>query len=1213
MNGLIRASLGNPHAVTVMSLTLVLLGAITLPILGGGLIPIDILPTFKSPAVQALTFYGGMSANAVANDITNRMERWTGQSNGMKRQESRSIIGASIVRNYFFDDVDPNGALTQVNSLALGVVPNLPPGTLPPVVLPFDPTAMTPVCVVAVDSDDPANDESVLYDVGRYEVRNHIMGVSGAVAPVVFGGKIRTVLMYLDRNQVQSRNMSPMDVMQSLDASNVFFPSADAKFGTTDYVIDSNSMYQKIEDMGDIPLRYESGRTLYMKDVATPADAYYIQTNIVRIEDKKEVYIPVYRQLGASTLGVVTNLAGKLREFEGRLTRSGINLKLIMDQSVYVRQSIMALVQEGVLGAILCSLTILMFLGEIRMTAIAIMTLPISIMASSAALYFAGQTINVMTLAGMTLAIGPMIDSAIICLENTHRHLGLGATTHEAAFLGASEVAMPELVSTLCTFLVLSPLVMTPGIGQFLFKPLAMAVAFSMIAAYILSRTLVPACSAYWLHSHGPGHGDAHGGHGGHGEAHGGHGGHDSHETFTINGNGHGHDAGNGHGQPARRGLFDPVRRAFARWEQMIETGIGYYVKGLDGVLRHRVLTVCIGFGCLSVVLVTMWPILRKEFFPEVDAGAFEMYVRAKSGTRIELMEQKIKDVESFVREKVKEATEEAAKHPGVMARIEGLFSSGHHEEAETDLQLVLSEIGVTPDWSAAYTPNAGPMDAVVKIQLTAERHLSAQEYVHLLRTGFARDSRFQDLEFAFDAGGMVRSAMNEGKSTPLSVRVTGKNQAVAQKIAQAIKLRVKEIDGVVDPRVIQRNDYPQYLLTIDRMKAADAGITQADVMRNVVAAFNSSISFNKHNFWIDPVSKNQYFVGVQYWEKDIVSIDTLRNIPITTQRPELPKRPIPLSNVATISKMPVPTEVTHYNIQPTIELNMNVYGRDLGHVSDDVMAVLKEFGPGEPGQSGVWKAWDPDLDPGHLARQATRKDVTRAKGYSAWDPKSDEHFVLPGSKIVMSGEYLKMTDTFSSLFSGLILASLLIYFLMVGLDKSFVVPLSVMSIVPLCLIGIMPMLYVTGSAVNVQSLLGFIFIIGIKVANSVLMTDYAQELRRHEGLTPTQAIRKAASLRVRPITMTALAAFFALIPGAMALERGSESNAPLARAILGGLMAGEPATLFVLPAVYSLIVKDTAKDIAERLRRQQSHGHGNGHEGHPLPESGWEPDHPTA
>ncbi len=1108
--------------------------------------------------MQTLTFYGGMSANNIANDITNRMERWTGQANGQKRQESRSIVGASIVRNYFHDDVDPNGALTQVNSLSLGVIPNLPPGTLPPVVLPFDPTATTPVCVVAVDSEDPENDESVLYDVGRYEARNYIMGIQGAVAPVVFGGKIRTVLAYIDREKMQARNLSPVDVMKGLDFSNVFFPSADAKLGTTDYIIDSNSMYQNIKDMADIPLRYESGRTLYLGDVATPRDASYIQTNVVRVNGKREVYIPVYRQLGASTLKVVSTLGGKLKEFSERLSRPGINLKLVMDQSVYVKSSIMALVQEGVLGAILCSLVILMFLGEIRMTAIAIMTLPISIMASSAALYFAGQSINVMTLAGMTLAIGPMIDSAIICLENTHRHLGLGATPHEAAFLGASEVAMPELVSTICTFLVLAPLVLTPGLGQFLFKPMAMAVAFSMIAAYILSRTLVPACSAYWLKGHGNGHGgdngaaDAHGGHGEAAPAHG------EPQTFSINGN------GNGNGDEGRGGLFGPIKRAFHRWEQMIETGIGYYVRSLDFVLRHRLLVIGMGFGVFIVTFALMWPLhspwsLRRDFFPEVDAGSFEMIVRAGSGTRIEVTEQWIKEVEDFVRENID----------------------------EEDLQLVLSEIGVTPDWSAAYTPNSGPMDAVLKIQLHGERHHSAQEYVHKLRTAFNSNPKFnKDLEFAFDAGGMVRSAMNEGKSTPISIRVTGKDQKTAHTIATAIKNDVARIEGVVDPRVIQRIDYPQYVISVDRLKAAELGLTQGDVMENVVAAFNSSISFNKHNFWIDPKTKNQYFVGVQYWEKDIKSIETLMDIPVTTQRPDKPKRPIPLRIVATLTRETVPSEVTHYQIQPTIEVSLGVYGRDLGHVSDEVSKILGKFGEPDEKEAGTWRPYD---------------------------PSSQQKRLLTGSKIVLSGEYLRMQDTFDSLFKGIFLALLLIYFLMVGLDKSFVVPITVMSILPLSLIGIMPMLYLTGSAVNVQSLLGFIFIIGIKVANSVLMTDYAQELRRHEGLTPTQAIRKAASLRVRPITMTALAAFFALIPGAMALERGSESNAPLARAILGGLLAGEPATLFVLPAIYSLIVRESAKDVAERLRRQHSGGHGNGQEDHPLPEGGWEQENPEA
>ena len=1097
MNGLIRASLKNPHAVTVMAMTVVVLGTLTLR-----MIPIDILPVFKSPAVQTLTFYGGMPAVTVENDISNRMERWVSQANGTARIESRSIVGASIVRNYFQGDVDPNGALTQVNSLALSTMPTMPPGTLPPVVLPFDPTSSTPVCLIALDSQagGPAGKgwgESILYDVARYQIRPMIQGIPGAVAPVVYGGKVRAVMVYLDRIKLQARGLSALDVMHALDNYNVFLPTGDAKLGKIDYALDSNSMYSLVERMGDIPLHAEHGNAGFIKDVATPEDSNFIQTNVVRVNGQRQVYIPVYRQLGASTLGVVGTLKSLLGDFRGRINGySGIDLKLVMDQSVYVRASIASLVQEGFLGAILCSLVILLFLGQWRMTMIAIMTLPLSVLAAIACLYFSGQSINVMTLAGLSLAIGPMVDSAIICLENTHRHLGLGASPSEAAYLGASEVALPELVSTICTFLVLAPLALMPGMGAFLFRPMTLAVAFAMISAYILSRTLVPACSASWLKPHALAEGHGAAGHNG-------------------DGNGAYHDD---HPQPApsRKGALSG---AFARWEAAIDAGIGYYVRGLEVCLRHRLITIACGVGLLVGAVVILLPGLRKDFFPEVDAGAFEVYVRAESGTRVEETENRVAAVEEFIRETI-------SKH---------------------DLQLLVSQIGVTSDWSAAYTPNAGPMDAVIAVQLEAERSKSAQEYVGELRSRLAKDSKFSDLEFAFDAGGMIRGAMNEGKSTPINIRVTGKNQERGYALASRIKEKVTKIDGVVDARIIQRLNYPEYVINVDRAKAADLGLNQEEVMRTVVAAFNSSIQFNKHNFWIDPVTHNQYFVGVQYREDDIKTLETLLDIPITSP---VQKKPIPLRNIVHIDRTTVPTEVVHYNLQATMELTMGVEGRDLGHVADDISRVLDDFGrPTTDASGSYWAPFDP-----------ASKDETKT---------------MAGTKIVLSGEYARMNDTFRNLGIGLILAVLLMYFLMVGLDKSFLVPLTVLFVVPISLGGVLPMLYFTGTALNVQSLLGIIFIVGIKVANTVLMTDYAQELRRHEGLSPTEAIRKAASIRVRPITMTALAAFFAMIPAALAIERGSEANAPLARAILGGLMAGEPATLFVLPALYSLIIRD--------------------------------------
>lgn len=1071
MNGLIRGSLRNPYAITVMALAILVIGGLTLQ-----RIPIDILPIFKNPAVQILTFYGGMPAVGMEKSITNRMERGTGMASGVARQESRSIVGVSLVRNYFQSGIDPSGALTEENSLAQWEFPTMPPGTLPPVVLPYDPSSTVPVSLVALDS--PVDTEQVLYDVGRYEVRNMLMSTPGAIAPAVYGGKIRAVMLYLDRIKMQSRKLAPTDVMNAMDNYNVFLPTGSVKLGDLDYAVASNSMFDLVDQMKDIPLRNDFSHPSFLQDVAEPNDSSFIQSNVVRVNGRRQVYVPVYKQRGASTLGVVDSIRKNLPDMESRLSKPGVKLDLVMDQSVFVRSSIASLVQEGVLGALLCSMVILLFLGEWRMTLIAVITIPLSILAAISCLYATGQTINVMTLAGFALAIGPLVDNAIICLENTHRHLSNGVPVSEAAYLGSSEVALPALVATLCTFLVLMPLILVPGVGDFLFAPMTLAVCFAMVAAYLLSQSLVPSYSGLLLKSHGPASG------------------HDSH----------------GKGW-------------FARWEAVLNRTIVGYGRLLDRALRMRLLTVGVGVAALFLICLAVGPVLGREFFPEVDSGSFEFSVRAPTGTRIEQTEEQIIKVEDLVRKSI----------------------------PEHDLQMVVVQIGVTPDISSAYTPNAGPMDAVVKVQLKQHREHTAQHYVRLLRDKFAEHQELAQLEFSFDAGGMVRSALNEGKSSPINIQITGKNAELSNQIAEAIKREIQTIQGVVDARIIQRLNYPQLSINVDRSKAAALGLTQQDVMRNVVAACNSSISFNKRNFWIDPVSRNQYFVGVQYPEGDIQSIDTLLDIPITSPKQS---SPVPLRSVATITRTTVPSEITHANIQPTIDLMLNVDGRSLGDVADDIAIVLNKYGVLET--TGTWVTYDP-RHPG-------------------------ESKTLAGSKIIMAGEYAKMQTTFVSMGYGLILAFLLMYFLMVALGRSFVVPLAVILTVPLSLCGVIPMLYFTNSALNVQSLLGLIFVVGINVANTVLMTDFAQNLRRNEGLSPIEAIHKAAVIRVRPITMTALAAFFAMVPAALALEHGSEANAPLARAILGGLLAGAPATLFVLPALYSLIVRDDREQKPEAL-----------------------------
>jgi multidrug efflux pump subunit AcrB len=799
---------------------------------------------------------------------------------------------------------------------------------------------------------------------------------------------------------------------------------------------------------------------------------------------------------------------------KARLTTPEVDLKLVMDQSVYVRKSIESLAEEGILGAVLCSLVILVFLGEWRMTAIAVLTIPVAVLGAIAALYGMDQTVNVMTLAGLALAIGPLVDSAIICLENTHRHLGLGADRKTAAFLGASEVAMPELIASLCTLLVLLPLALMPGLGKFLFRPMFLAVAFAMTIAYVLSRTFVPARCAAWLRGHRP-------------------------APVEITSFDYEHRSEHEHAMEK-----GPVARAFEKWEAMIDHGIAAYTRLLEVSLRKRGWVIGGAFATLAVVVSAFGPQLRREFFPEVDAGAFEMYVRTKSGTRIEVTEGYVAAVEAYAKKKL-----------------------------GADLELEISEIGLTADWSAAFTQNAGPMDAVLKVQLVPDRSRSAQEWVAELRRGFAEDPEFEQilretydrrrhaenpeerltpdtpvfsrsaLEFAFDAGGMIRSAMNEGRSTPINVRIAAKNLPKARKVADQILGEVRQVDGVVDARILQRLDYPQYVIEVDQAKASTLGLTQTDVMRNVVAALNSSVQFNKHNFWIDPKSHNQYYVGVQYPERNVKSLDTLLDIPVTSADQ---KKSLPLRNLIRlpVQKVEVPSEVVHTNLQPTIDLTMGVEGRDLGHVAADVNRVVAKYG--QERADGGWTPYDPD-DSGQKP--------------------------MEGAKLAVTGEYQKMLDTFRFQGLGMAGAVVLIYFLMVALFRSYVTPLVVLSAVPVGVTGVVLVLFLTGTALNVQSLLGVIFMVGIVVSNTVLLTDFAENVRKADRVSPIEAIRRAAAIRVRPVVMTALATFFALIPMALGLSRGSEANVPLGRAVLGGLLAGLVTTLVVVPCIYSLLV----------------------------------------
>ena len=489
---MVKAALKNPYAVVVMALAILVIGLTAITH-----IPTDILPTFKTPAVQVLTLYPGMPADVMEQDLTSRIERWTGQANGIVRQESKSMNGVSVVRDYFNEGTDPNAAMAQVTSLAMSDLYYLPPGTIPPMIMPLDPTASIPLCLIAVSS--PTFDETKLYDVAYYQLRNRLQGIPGVVAPAVFGGKLRRILAYVDPKKAQARGLSSLDVMHAIQDANTMIPTGDAKFGALDYQINANGMIGKVADMNQIPITMGSGPPVYVGDVADEQDSHQIQQNIVHINGKRQVYIPIYRQPGANTIAVVDGIKAFIKPILERIP--GIHLDVVMDQSVYVRESIRNLVQEAVIGFLLAAFMVLIFLGSYRPTAIVIIALPLACLGAFIGLYFTHQTLNVMTLGGLALVIGLLIDESIVVLENTQRHLAMGKTAFEAAHDGASEVTRPLTIVTVTICVVFFPIIFLTGTGKFLFMPLALSVIFAIVTSRLLATTLVPVCAAKFLES----------------------------------------------------------------------------------------------------------------------------------------------------------------------------------------------------------------------------------------------------------------------------------------------------------------------------------------------------------------------------------------------------------------------------------------------------------------------------------------------------------------------------------------------------------------------------------------------------------------------------------------------------------------------------------------------------------------------------------------
>ncbi len=1028
---LVRLAFRNPYAIAVLALAVLVMGGLAL-----FKIPVDLLPMFKAPAVQIVTFYPGMDAETVERDISTRMQRWTGQSVGISGQECKSMLGVSIVKDFFHEDIDPNAAMSQVTSYAMSDLYYLPPGTVPPMVMPFDPTASVPLCLLSVSH--PEMDETEVYDVAYFQLRNKLQSIPGVIAPAVYGGKLRRILSYVDKDALEARGLAPMDVVRSLHRNNVFIPTGSARLGGFEYQIDTNAMVPKVAEIGNFPLSMEGGRPVLFKDVSTTKDTADFQTNIVRVDGRRQVYAPVYRQPGANTIRVVDGVKAATEPMKERLP-PGMNLDVVFDQSVYVRDAIRALGGEALFGTLLAAVMVLLFLRSLRPTLILVVALPLALLGAVLGLHFSGHTVNSMTLGGLAVAIGLLIDQGIVVLENIERRHEGGESAAAAAQQGALEVAGPVLVITLTILVVFVPVVFLAGVGKFLFTPLAVAVAFAMAGSFVFAMTLVPLLAAKFL--------------------------------------------GKRPAAEAREGLLAGLLR------RVFEGLQGAYSRTLAAVLRGR--WVVLGAVLLAAGgAAALAPHVGRELFPRVDAGQLMIRVRAPSGTRVEKAEELCVGVEKAVKAEIPEG----------------------------ELTKLITNIGVLMDWPAAYTPNSGPQDAFVLVQLSAGRTRTSQEVARRLRE--VLPPRFPGVEFAFDTGGMLTAALNQGLPAPLDVQVEGNDLHVARGIAEELRSRIARIPGTVDVRIQQRLDAPKIEVEVDRVRAAAVGLNSEEVVKNLVTSLNSSISFAK-SFWIDHGNGNHYWVGAQYAEEAIQSLDTLRNIPITAPGAA---RPLPVSAVATLRRGTVPSEVTHRNIQRVIDVYADVDGRDLGSVADEI-----------------------------------EREVAAVKAGGR---------VPSGYLIRMLGEAGRMDESFKSLGFGLGLAAVLVYLVMVVQFRSFLDPLVVMLAVPLGGIGVVATLFLTGTSLSVPALLGSIMMVGIVVSFSILLVEFANRRLAAGGVSPTEAVLEAARARLRPILMTSLAAALGLTP--MAIVGGA--NIPLARAVVGGVIASAVLTLFVVPVLYTLV-----------------------------------------
>ncbi|MFQ5501390.1 MAG: efflux RND transporter permease subunit [Phycisphaerae bacterium] len=1064
----IEVGLRNPYLVAVAVLSVIVVGVVAMT-----RIPADLLPVFDTPAVQIVTFYPGMPPEVMERDIMSRLQRWTGQSVGIEHQEAKAMLGVCVVKDFFREDISFDTAMSQVTSYAMSDMFYLPPGTIPPMVMPFDPTASVPLCLVSVSS--PTMSEKDLYDVAYRELRNRLQSIKGVIAPAVYGGVLRRILAYVDPMELEARGLSPMDIVKKIQQQSVFIPTGNAKFGDVDYQIISNAMPERVEQLNDIPIKTANGAVVFMRDIGEVKDSNQIQSNIVNINGRRQAYIPIYRQPGANTIEITAAIKDKLAEILSRLREmdpraKDMALEVVMDQSDYVKTSISGLKVAATLGALLAGAVVFLFLRSFRSTIVIVFAIPLSILATLVGMFYTGDSINSMTLGGLALAIGILVDQSIVVLDNITRHIRMGKGRAQAALDGTREVSLPVLVSTITFVVVFFPVVFLTGMARFLFQPLAITVVMAVTASYIVAMFVIPSFCARFLPEH------------------------DS-KTST----------------PGSSNTNIPAW--FGEW--------------FDRIIRRRRIVLMTSF-VLLLLTGLLFMNTGTELFPQVDSNQFTIYVRMPSGTRIENTEATVNQVEQVIMDELGEPDPE---YP----RVEN--------HPDSNMRILISNIGVLMDWPAAYTPNAGAMDAFVLVQLKGDKPDRPGTFEAVDRLREKLNEQFPGIEFAFDTGGMMTAALNFGLPSPINIQVQGSNLFTGEEVARHIQQIASNVPGAIDVRIAQRMDYPQIGIDVDRVKAAQLGLVQEDVIKNVVTATNSSIGFNPA-FWIAPENKNHYFIGAQYSEEGIDSIETLRNIPITGADT---KRPIPLRNIADFYRATGPSVVNHVNITRTIDIFANVaQGYDVGSVAAEIERRLEQS------------------EALGLEAMPSDRGVTYKVG-GEYDGK--------GYTMGIRGEVQTMRSSFREFAFGLGIAIILIYLAMVAQLRSFSTPMIILISIPLAFIGVGLFLFLTGTHMNIPAFMGIIMVAGIVVEYAIILLEFSNQ-RVREGQPIRQAIKEATWIRLRPILMTSMTTWLALIPMAIGFA-GGEANAPLARTIIGGVLAATILSLVVVPCLYVMFRRD--------------------------------------